>query len=147
MFENNETETITFIHNLKIEPSRLNNKILEYITSTIDNMLFVKKDYCVLEILSTKILSVQITNGHSECVANLAVTAKCLIPAEGKIFYGTVTNVIPNDKLTVVTVENKIDIIIKGLPRHVVGEKCGVKIIKSVFLARKIVCMGKIEDC
>jgi DNA-directed RNA polymerase subunit E'/Rpb7 len=136
------TEEVIFNYDLKIDPQNLGPNMYDYIYKTINETSFVKKNMCVLSINDIDVLEVKVTNGQSDCIANLQINARCIVPEEGKIFNGYVTKVLEHHQLTVMSIENKIDVIVKGVVTKYLGEMVNVKISGMSFRDGKIICMG-----
>jgi hypothetical protein len=136
------TEQITFLHGLKIKPCDLGPNLHNRIDQIINETTFIKEKFCVLKINDIKLLNVKVTNGQSDCVANLEINAQCIVPREDKIFNGIVTMVIEHKQLSVVTVEGKIDVIVRGETIKSKNDFATVKIGRSTFKNRKILCTG-----
>ena len=137
-------EEVVFAHNLKLEHRYIGPGMRNKIKEIVNVTNFVKENFCVLGIKDIKIISVKHTHAQSDCVASLEIRANCLVPEEGKIFKGVVTNII-NGQLSVVTVESNIDVIIKGNTDRNKGDVVNVKVLSQRFVNGKIFCMGKYE--
>jgi hypothetical protein len=140
------TRQVTFLYGLKIEPRNLGPGIYDHIHQIIRETTFVKENFCVLSVTNIKVINVKVTNGQSDHIANLEITTECVYPEIGKVFSGIVTNVIEQSRLTVVTVEGKVDVIVKGVTNKEKDERVAVAITRIAFVNGKIVCMGIFEN-
>lgn len=142
------TEQISFIHFLKIEPCNLGFNILDFIDETIKNTSFIKENYCVLSIDKTKLLSVQITNGQSECIAKIEISGKCVRPVIGKLLKGSIVQIVHEHKLTRVSIEGKLDVIVKNQKNDLhLFDTVSVEITGNPSISKgKMYCSGKILD-
>ncbi len=92
-----------------------------------------------------KFLNVIVGRGKSDHIANLKITTQSIVPQKNKTFSGIVTNVFPHLKLTIVTIEGKVEVIVKGETTKQINDFALVLINVVKFHNEKIVCSGSFQ--
>ncbi|AAK82111.1 250L [Invertebrate iridescent virus Kaz2018] len=139
------TEKVIFNYRLKFHPKYLDSNFTSYIKNVAKEIIFKKETFYVLKIEDVEILNVIIGRGQSDHIANLKITTQSIVPQENKIFSGIVTNVFPHLKLTIVTIEGKVEVIVKGETTKQINDFALVLINVVKFHNEKIVCSGSFQ--
>ncbi len=139
------TEKVVFNYRLTFHPKYLDSNFPIYIKNVAKEIIFKKETFYVLKIEDVEILNVIVGRGKSDHIANLKITTQSIVPQKNKTFSGIVTNVFPHLKLTIVTIEGKVEVIVKGETTKQINDLLLLLINVVKFHNEKIVCSGSFQ--